>query len=97
MTKQIKSFSSHQTAKVFAVLLALGSLPMFIPMIAMSLFVGPTQDAHGNPVDFPFLMFAIFPIFYLIFGYISIRIGCWLYNLMFKYIGGFEFEVTETE
>ena len=97
MTKQIKRFSSHQTAKVFAVLMAIGSLPMLVPMIAMSFFVGPTQYAQGNLVDFPFLMSAIFPVFYLIFGYISIRIGCWLYNIMFKHIGGFEFEVSEVE
>jgi len=37
------------------------------------------------------------PFIYLIFGYISVAIGCALYNVMFKYIGGFEFEARERD
>jgi len=33
-----------------------------------------------------------FPIIYLVMGYLSVAVGCWLYNVMFKHIGGIEFE-----
>lgn len=97
MIKQIKRFAPHQTAKVLSVLMAIGSLPVFVPMILMSIFASPMMDEQGNPVDFPIFMLVMFPIFYLLFGYISVRIGCWFYNLMFKYIGGFEFELTDSD
>lgn len=97
MTKQIRKFSSHQTAKVFAILMAVGSLPMFLPMIVIAFISGPATDGQGNPVGFPFMIFAMFPFLYLVFGYISVRIGCWLYNTLYKYIGGIELEIVETE
>jgi len=37
-------------------------------------------------------MFLLFPTFYIIFGYIFTLIGCAIYNFLFKYIGGFEYE-----
>lgn len=97
--KQIKRFSPHQTAKVVAVLMAIGSLPMFIPMILISMFTMPLMDAQGSSSDFFGLsfFFLIFPIFYLIIGYISIWIGCWLYNIMYRFVGGFEFELADVE
>ncbi len=95
MKKQIKRFSPHQTAKVFAILTAIGSLPMFLPIFAMSVFTMPTVDPFGNPLGFPWMMFAGFPVMYLFFSYLSIVIGCWLYNFMFALIGGIEYETTE--
>ncbi len=70
--KQIKRFSPHQTAKVVAVLMAIGSLPMFIPMMLMSMFAMPVLDTQGNSTDFFIVsfIFIILPIFYLFFGYI---------------------------
>lgn len=75
--------------------MTVGALFMFIPMaIGMSL-VAPQVDQHGNPIEFPFLMFAIMPFFYLIFGYIFIALSCAIYNFSYKYIGGLEFEAEE--
>lgn len=53
----------------------------------------PDVDQHGNPVAFPKVLVALFPVLYFVFGYIATAIGCAIYNLLFKYIGGFEFEV----
>ena len=97
MKKQIKRFSPHQNAKVFAVLMAVGCLPMFLPMMAISFFAMPAEDAQGNAVNFPYMIFLVFPFLYLVFGYISIVIGCWLYNIFFKVIGGIECEVIDVE
>ena len=75
--------------------MAVATLPMFIPMMLMMSFANPGVDANGNSTDFPTFMFIIFPFFYLIFGYISTAIICFFYNLLQKYIGGFEYETCE--
>ncbi|MCB1666399.1 MAG: hypothetical protein KDI28_11500 [Pseudomonadales bacterium] len=93
MKTQIKRFSPHQNAKVFSVLMAVGSLPMLLLMAALSLVGSPDEAGAG----FPTFLFIIFPIFYLIFGYLSIVFGCWLYNLCFRMIGGVECEFVDVE
>ena len=99
MKKQIKRLSPHQNGKVFSILMAVSSLPMVALMIVPMLFMMPKVDNTGNPIDFgfPFAMFLFMPIFYLIFTYIFVALGCWLYNVFFKFIGGFEFEFKEDE
>ncbi len=43
-------------------------------------------------------MMLLAPIMYLVFGYLSIAIGCAIYNFMFRFLGGIEFEAkNETE
>lgn len=95
MKKQIKRLSPHQNGKVFGLLMAVSSLFLFVPMAVMMSAIGPPVDQHGNEVVFPSALFIAMPIFYAIFGYIFTAIGCALYNFLFKYIGGFEFEVIE--
>ena len=95
MKKQIKRFSPHQTAKVFAVFMAIATLPMMIPMMLVAMFAPQPMDPHGNPVNFPYVAFLLFPVFYLVFGYISVAIGCWLYNFMYRYVGGVEVEIED--
>ncbi len=92
MKRQIVRFSPHQNAKVVAILMALGSLVFLIPMFVVFSFTVPPVDSRGNPTDFLGVMFLLFPVIYLIFGYIFTIIGCTIYNFFFKYIGGFEFE-----
>lgn len=86
MKQQVARLSPHQNGKVFAVLMALGSLVFLGPFCVLLMF-GP-NDPNAPPV----WLFLLLPLFYLIFGYISVAVGCWLYNIMFKHIGGIEFE-----
>ena len=95
MKKQVKRLSPHQNGKVFGVLMAVATLPMFIPMMLMMLFAMPAMDANGNETSFPGFIFILFPILYLIFGYISVAIMCVFYNFLQKYIGGFEYEAVD--
>lgn len=97
MKTQIKRFSPHQNAKVFAVLTAVSSLIFLIPMILIMTFTMPPVDAQGNPVELPIFMFVMAPIFYLIFGYISVAIGCLIYNFLAGFIGGIEFELSSED
>lgn len=90
MKQQIARFSPHQNAKVLAVLMTVGSLVFLVPMM---LFMSMASPREAQP---PFLFFVAMPLLYLVFGYISVAIGCLIYNQLVKYTGGFEFETDET-
>jgi len=45
--------------------------------------------------NFPFLFFALAPLFYGVMFYFMQRIFCWDYNFVAKKVGGFEFETNE--
>ncbi|HYS56993.1 MAG TPA: hypothetical protein VEM34_02510 [Burkholderiales bacterium] len=96
MKTQIARFSPHQNAKVFAVLMALASLLFAVPMFIIFLYMPSGIDARGNPVNPPPAFIALmFPLIYLVMGYVMVAVGCWFYNLMFKYVGGIEYETRE--
>lgn len=86
MKQQVARFSPHQNGKVFAVLMAVSSLVFLIPFGLFAAFSAP-QGARGT-----LFMFVLMPLFYLVFGYVFVAIGCAVYNFMFRYIGGIEFE-----
>ena len=86
MKQQVARLSPHQNGKVFGVLMALVSLVFLVPFSAIFLF------APSDPNAPPSWIFLLFPIIYLVMGYISVAIGCWVYNAMFRFIGGIEFE-----
>jgi hypothetical protein len=86
MIQQISRFSLHQNAKVFAVLMLVGSLFFTLPFALLVAYVAPAGE---HP---PLLFFLITPFAYLIFGYVAMIIACAIYNFLFRYIGGLEFE-----
>ena len=95
MKTQIKNLSTHQNGKVIAFLSALVVLPFILLMAVLVAILPPQLDQHGNPVHFPYLMFVIMPVLYLIFGYLVTVIACGIYNWLVQYTGGLEFEVAE--
>jgi hypothetical protein len=90
MKQQVARFSPHQNGKVFAVLTAVSSLVFVVPFFLFFVAVAP---ADQRP---PTLMLLMMPIFYLLFGYVMVAVGCAVYNFAFKYIGGIEFESTNS-
>lgn len=86
MKQQVASFSPHQNGKVFAVLMTISSLVFIVPFGLFAMVSAP-EGARA-----PMFMFLLMPLIYLVFGYISVAIGCAVYNFMFQYIGGIEFE-----
>ncbi len=83
---QIKRFSPHQNAKVFAVMTAAMSLIIVVPiMLVMSAFM-------PGEAKFSALGMLMLPVVYLVFGYIMTVIGCAFYNLVSRFVGGIEFE-----
>ncbi|WP_295890646.1 hypothetical protein [uncultured Vibrio sp.] len=97
MKKRIKRLSPHQNGKVFGVLMALVSLPMFLPMMVMMFFIPSGFEDSGSSGSFHFVTFVVFPIVYLIFGYIFVAVTCMIYNFIQRFTGGFEYETSELE
>ena len=91
MKIQIKRFSPHQNAKVLAVLMAVSSLVLFVPLYIVFALVPPV-DGQPRP---PVFMLLVFPLIYLVMGYIMVAIGCAIYNLVSRYTGGIEYEVED--
>ena len=90
MNRKITKFTPHQNGKVFGILVALGSLIFLVPMFLIFSMVTPQPNSP------PAFIFLLFPIMYLIFGYLSIAAGCLMYNFMFRYIGGIEYDAEES-
>ena len=91
MKQQIARFSPHQNGKVFAILTAVGSLVFMVPFMLFA-FTGTPEEARP-----PMWFLVGMPLIYLVMGYVSVAIGCAVYNAMYKYIGGIEFETRGTE
>lgn len=89
MKQQIARLSPHQNGKVFAVLLTVTSLIFMVPFFLLFAAFTP---AEARPQMF---MLIVLPLVYLVFGYVSIVIGCALYNFLYRFVGGIEFESTD--
>ena len=97
MKKQIARLSPHQNGKVVGILSAVLILFFVVPVFFMIHFFGAPLDNAGNAMAFPPLMLLLFPLLYLIIGYIATAIACAVYNLLARFIGGFEFETRAEE
>lgn len=94
----IARLSSHQNAKVVAVLMAISSLFFVIPMFIAFALLAPGVDAQGREISGPPALAILFlPLLYLAMGYVMVRLACWLYNFMFQYLGGLEYETRDNE
>lgn len=86
MKQQVARFSPHQNGKVFAILMAVSSLVFVVPFMVFASMVSPRGSGPS------FLVILLFPLIYLVMGYVMVAVGCAIYNFMFRYIGGIEFE-----
>lgn len=91
MKQQIARFSPHQNGNVFAVLALVSSVVFMVPFMLLAFASVP---AEARP---PLLFFVGMPILYLVMGYISVAIACAVYNALYKYVGGIEFEARNVD
>ena len=91
MKTQIKRLSSHQNGKVFGVICALGSLVFVVPMM----FFAGAMESQG--MGMPRAVFLLFPVGYLVMGYLSVALACIVYNFAFGFLGGIEYEAVEVD
>ena len=94
MKIQIKNVSIVQTSKVVAFLYAVFGL-LFIPCGCFVTLIG--AGAEEPQLTLTGIMYLIFPIIYLIFGFIGTAILAWVYNLISDRTGGIEFELEDVD
>jgi hypothetical protein len=97
MKRQVRRFPPHQNGKVISIVVTLGMLPLFLVSILPPLLLMPATESGGIPVGLPFFLALLLPLLYLIFTYLSVCFGCWLYNLLFHHIGGVELEFLDEQ
>ena len=86
MTRRIQRFTPHQNAKVVAVLTGAVSVLFVVPLLCFMLLSVPRAAAP------PAFLALLLPLGYAVMAYLSVLVGCALYNSLYKYIGGIEFE-----
>lgn len=91
MKQQISRLSPHQNGKVFAVMMAVISLVVMIPFTLIFAAFAPSANKP------PIYMLFVLPIIYLVVGYVSTVIGSAFYNLIYKFVGGIEYESRTVE
>ena len=97
MKMQIRRLSPHQNGKVFAILMAISSLFIMVPMMLSFALARTGAGMAGRPVPhLPMALLFVIPVIYFIMGYIMTAGACWFYNFMFKYSGGIEYESQPT-
>lgn len=91
--RRIKRFGVAQTAKVVAIIyffvIAIVMMPLGLIIILLGGFHG---IGHWEGVMFLFL-----PFVYALIAFVFTAIGCLVYNLIAKRIGGIEVEIETTE
>lgn len=55
----------------------------------------PATEQDRYTLEFPIFMYALLPFIYFVIGYITIAMICLVYNFLYKFVGGFEFETRE--
>ena len=87
MKQQIQRFSVFQNSKVIGILMAVLAVVFAIPFF---LFIYSSQPENSPPLHVIFML----PLFYFVFGIVSVGISCVCYNYLAAHIGGIEYETT---
>lgn len=88
---QVKRLSPHQNGKVFGVLFGLVSLVFILPFVMLAAAFSPQTGLGNMGIGF----FLFFPLIYLVMGYITTAIGCGVYNMVYKFVGGIEYDAEQ--
>jgi hypothetical protein len=97
MKTQISRLSPHQNGKVFGIVMAVTTLLVGAPVFTFISFMDTSEAEKSRASELVIFFPYIFAIVYLIFGYLTGLIGSAVYNVVYKYIGGFEFEQKDRE
>jgi hypothetical protein len=88
MTKRVTRIAPWQAGKFFAVLYFIMGLLFAIPIAFFS-------AAAGGYGGYGIGIVIALPFMYAIGGLIFVPIACWVFNLVAKFVGGLDFEVTD--
>ena len=90
MAKRLSRIAPWQAGKLFAVVYFFLSLLFVIPMLLITSVAPMPPGSKFSPG-----MLIIFPFLYALGGLIFVPLGCWIYNMAAKLVGGLEVSVTD--
>jgi hypothetical protein len=90
MKKQITRISVIQSSKIVTAIYFLFSFLYTLVGIPLLIFGGDHMRVMA-------IIYIAMPIFMAILGFLFFALFCLVYNLIAKWLGGFEFEVTEMQ
>jgi hypothetical protein len=93
MKKTINRIAPWQAAKVFAAIYFVMGLAAAVLLGLMSLIVPPPPGEPAPGLGF----FLMMPILYGLAGLIFVPIGCWLFNVVTRRVGGIEVNVESSD
>lgn len=96
MIKAITRISPHRTALTLSVVLACCSVVFLIPMAVMLSFAPPSPGNDQPGGGFMWVLLIVFPLVYLIFGYLFIGLASLVYNGIARFTGGITIETEES-
>lgn len=103
MLFRIRRFGVVRTANLAAALYFLVTLIFFVPFIVIGFLAMPAGSPSGampGTAGFDFrplgiALAIIVPLLYALFGWIATALACLMYNLVARFTGGIEFELTQ--
>lgn len=97
MKVQITNISGHQTSKIFGLIFFVLTLPFGLIGLFFFFTIPDDELLNGKDVSsVPFLLMSLAPLLYGVMFYFMQRMVCFVYNLIAKRFGGFEFEMDES-
>jgi hypothetical protein len=91
VSKQLTRIAPWQAGKLFAFIYFVLSFILVIPMALISSTVPSNTPGPHFGIGF----FIAMPFIYALCGLIFVPIGCWIYNLAAKFVGGLEISVSD--
>lgn len=96
MNLKLKRINPLQAGKMLGALYGLISLvfvPFVLVMVAMGSFAAKSQGAGtALPLFFGLGFLVFLPVVYAIMGFLFGMLAAWVYNLLTRWLGGFELE-----
>ena len=89
MRQRITHIAVHQTSRIFAVLYFILGI-ILVPFILLGTIAGQQRGAGAGAA-------LVFPFLYGAAGYVGTAILLGLYNVLARYLGGMELELTPVE
>ncbi len=95
MNGQLIRIAPLQAAKVSAVLYFIMGVLFALPMTLITLLAS-APEGSGQSVSLGWGLVLLMPFIYAILGFIFVPIACWIYNLVARWVGGFEITLQES-
>lgn len=92
MTKRLTRIAPWQAGKLFAVVYFVVSLIFVVPLELLALLAPKTT---GTGPHFRPALIILFPFLYALAALLLVPLGCWVYNIAAKLVGGLEVSIAD--